>query len=56
MEAVSLNANGLRAAWKKGLGAWLDAENPDLVFIQEVKWNDFEGLRALADGWNVVAD
>lgn len=56
MEAVSLNANGLRAAWKKGLGAWLDAENPDLVFIQEVKWNDLEGLRSLADGWHVVAD
>ena len=56
MEVVSLNANGLRAAWKKGLGAWLDAENPDLVFIQEVKWNDIEGLRSLAQGWHVVAD
>jgi exodeoxyribonuclease-3 len=56
VEVVSLNANGLRAAWKKGLGAWLDAENPDLVFIQEVKWNDIEGLRSLAQGWHVVAD
>jgi len=56
VEAVSLNANGLRAAWKKGLGAWLDAENPDLVFIQEVKWNDIAGLRSLAEGWHVVAD
>ncbi len=56
MEVVSLNANGLRAAWKKGLGAWLDAENPDLLFIQEVKWNDIEGLRSLAQGWHVVAD
>ena len=56
MEVVSLNANGLRAAWKRGLGTWLDAENPDLVFIQEVKWNDVEGLRSLAQGWHVVAD
>jgi len=54
--AVSLNANGLRAAWKKGLGAWLDAENPDLVFLQEVKWNDVEGLRSLVAPWHVVAD
>lgn len=56
MVAVSLNANGLRAAWKKGLGAWLDAENPDLVFLQEVKWNDLDGLKALVAPWHAVAD
>lgn len=56
MVAVSLNANGLRAAWKKGLGTWLDAENPDLVFIQEVKWNDLAGLGKLAEGWHLAAD
>jgi exodeoxyribonuclease-3 len=56
VKAISLNANGLRAAWKKGLGAWLDAENPDLVFIQEVKWNDVAGVQDLAEGWHVVAD
>lgn len=56
MVAVSLNANGVRAAWKKGLGTWLDAENPDLVFLQEVKWNDLAGLQDLLHGWFVVAD
>jgi exodeoxyribonuclease-3 len=55
VEAVSLNANGLRAALRKGLDAWLDAENPDLVFVQEVKWNDEAALRAALPGWNVVA-
>lgn len=56
MEAISLNVNGLRAALQKGLDAWLDAENPDLVFVQEVKWNDAEALRAALPGWHVHAD
>lgn len=56
MEAISLNANGLRAALTKGLDAWLDAENPDLVFLQEVKWNDAEALCAALPGWQVTAD
>jgi exodeoxyribonuclease-3 len=55
VEAISLNANGLRAALRKGLDAWLEAENPDLVFIQEVKWNDETALRAALPGWEVAA-
>jgi exodeoxyribonuclease-3 len=55
VEAISLNANGLRAALRKGLDAWLEAENPDLVFIQEVKWNDEAALRAALPGWTVAA-
>lgn len=56
MKAISLNANGLRAAWRKGLDAWLAAERPDLVFLQELKWNDADALRALFPDWMVYLD
>ena len=52
MEAISLNANGLRAALRKGLDAWLEVEHPDLVFLQEVKWNDEGAVRAAFPGWH----
>ena len=55
MRAISLNANGLRAALRKGLGAWLDAENPDLVFVQELQWNDLEAIESALEGWAVHA-
>jgi exodeoxyribonuclease-3 len=34
---VSLNANGLRSAASKGLMGWIEAAEPDLVCLQEVK-------------------
>ncbi len=37
MYIVSYNVNGIRAALAKELPAWLDAESPDVVCIQESK-------------------
>ena len=34
---ISLNANGIRAAARKGLFEWLQQESPDIVCIQETK-------------------
>jgi exodeoxyribonuclease III len=34
---ISLNANGIRAAARKGFFAWLDAQNANVVCIQETK-------------------
>lgn len=34
---ISLNANGIRAAARKGLFDWLDKQQPDVVCIQETK-------------------
>lgn len=31
------NINGIRAAWKKGLGDWIAKENPDVLCLQETK-------------------
>jgi exodeoxyribonuclease-3 len=37
MKVVCFNANGIRAAGRKGFYAWLEKESPDFVCIQETK-------------------
>ncbi len=37
MKIVSYNVNGIRAAVRKGLIEWLQATNPDVVCLQEIK-------------------
>ena len=37
LHIVSWNINGLRAAWRKGLRAWLAEQRPDLLFLQEIR-------------------
>jgi exodeoxyribonuclease-3 len=34
---ISLNANGIRAAARKGFFAWMKKKNPDVVCVQETK-------------------
>ena len=31
------NLNGLRAAWRKGMGDWIDRTLPDVLCMQEVR-------------------
>ena len=37
LRVVSLNANGIRAAARKGFFEWMDKHDPDVVCIQETK-------------------
>jgi exodeoxyribonuclease-3 len=37
MRVITFNANGIRAAASKGFFAWLEAQNADVVCIQETK-------------------
>jgi exodeoxyribonuclease III len=37
MRIISYNVNGIRAAISKGLPGWLQAANPDVVCLQEIK-------------------
>lgn len=37
MKVISFNANGIRAAARKGFFDWLKQENPDVVCLQETK-------------------
>ena len=49
---TSLNLNGIRSATSKGLEAWLEAQRPDCICVQEIKaqHGDVEGrFERLAD-------
>ena len=37
MKIISYNVNGIRAAITKGFLDWLQAANPDIICLQEIK-------------------
>lgn len=52
---ASINVNGIRAAARKGMGAWLEEAAPDIITLQEVR-GDLEHLEGALPGWRVIAD
>ncbi|QWL29715.1 exodeoxyribonuclease III [Rathayibacter toxicus] len=56
LRIASVNVNGVRAAFRKGMGEWLAARNVDILALQEVRasTDDLTGL--LGDEWNVLHD
>jgi exodeoxyribonuclease-3 len=56
LRVATVNVNGVRAAFRKGMGAWLDARDIDILALQEVRASD-EDLEALfGAGWNILHD
>lgn len=55
LRVASVNVNGIRAAVRNGMGAWLDAADVDVVTVQEVRGQD-EHLEAAFPGWSIVHD
>jgi exodeoxyribonuclease-3 len=53
---ATVNVNGVRAAFRKGMGAWLDGRGIDILALQEVRaeTSDLEAL--LGPEWNVLHD
>ena len=56
LRIASVNVNGIRAAYRKGMGAWLDKRDIDILAIQEVRasTDDITGL--LDDEWDILHD
>ncbi|WP_168916346.1 exodeoxyribonuclease III [Microcella flavibacter] len=56
LRIASVNVNGVRAAYRKGMGDWLDARGVDVLALQEVRasTDDLRGL--LGDGWSILHD
>jgi exodeoxyribonuclease-3 len=53
---ASVNVNGIRAAYRKGMGDWLADRKPDIVAIQEVRAERGD-IDALVDStWHVIND
>ncbi|MDY0911476.1 exodeoxyribonuclease-3 [Rathayibacter sp. PhB93] len=56
LRIASVNVNGVRAAFRKGMGDWLAARDVDILALQEVRasTDDLTGL--LGDEWDVLHD
>ena len=56
LRIATINVNGVRAAFKNGMGAWLDGREVDILAIQEVRaaTSDLENL--LGSEWNILHD
>jgi exodeoxyribonuclease-3 len=53
---ATVNVNGVRAAYRKGMGDWLANRSVDILCLQEVRaeTTDLESL--LGDGWHIAHD
>ncbi|WBM79449.1 endonuclease/exonuclease/phosphatase family protein [Cryobacterium breve] len=56
LRIATINVNGVRAAYRKGMGDWLAGRDVDILAIQEVRASteDLEGL--LGPEWNILHD
>jgi len=55
LRVASVNVNGIRAAVRKGMAAWLEASGVDVLTLQEVRAQASD-LAAALPGWHVVGD
>lgn len=53
---ATINTNGVRAAFRKGMGAWLDTREIDILAIQEVRASTDDLVELLGPEWNVLHD
>ncbi|MDQ1579378.1 MAG: exodeoxyribonuclease [Microbacteriaceae bacterium] len=56
LRIATINTNGVRAAYRKGMGAWLDAREVDILAIQEVRASTEDLEQLLGPGWNILHD
>jgi exodeoxyribonuclease-3 len=56
IRVASVNANGVRAAFRKGMGAWLDGRDVDILALQEVRASTDDLEQLLGPEWNVLHD
>jgi exodeoxyribonuclease-3 len=55
MRLATINVNGVRAAWRKGMAGWLTATEADIVTLQEVRAPDAVVREVLAEtGFHVA--
>lgn len=53
---ASVNVNGVRAAFRKGMGDWLEGHGIDILTMQEVRAERSHLEELLGDGWNILHD
>jgi len=56
LRIASVNVNGVRAAFRKGMGDWLAARDVDILALQEVRASTDDLVGLLGDDWDVLHD
>lgn len=56
LRIASVNVNGIRAAYRKGMGDWLASAGVDILALQEVRASTDDLVGLLGDGWDVLHD
>lgn len=56
LRIASVNVNGIRAAYRKGMGDWLAERGVDVLTMQEVRASTEDVTGLLDDTWHVVHD
>jgi exodeoxyribonuclease III len=54
LRVASVNVNGIRAAYKRGMAAWLEGRDIDVLCLQEVRAPDAIVRELLGEGWHVL--
>ncbi|HZW42002.1 MAG TPA: exodeoxyribonuclease III [Agromyces sp.] len=56
LRLASVNVNGVRAAFRKGMGEWLAVRNVDILAMQEVRASAEDLQSLLGDEWDLLHD
>lgn len=56
LRIASVNVNGVRAAFRKGMGDWLESREVDILAMQEVRASTEDLERLLGPEWNILHD
>ncbi|WP_066521942.1 exodeoxyribonuclease III [Curtobacterium ammoniigenes] len=56
LRLATVNVNGIRAAFRKGMGDWLSGRDIDILALQEVRASTDDLQSLLGDEWNVLHD
>ncbi|MCY0904879.1 exodeoxyribonuclease III [Arthrobacter sp. H14-L1] len=54
LRIASVNVNGIRAAYKRGMAQWLAARDVDILCLQEVRAPDAIVHELLGDDWHIL--
>lgn len=56
LRIASVNVNGVRAAYRKGMGEWLAERDVDVLALQEVRATRADLEPLIGEGWHLVND
>lgn len=56
LRLASVNVNGIRAAFRKGMGDWLESSGVDVLALQEVRAQDEHLEQLFGDEWHILHD